>query len=123
MMYKLGILVESGIDWSAFDEGWPQFLHLAESMPGLRREATCRVDTVLYGEYPVVFIHELYFDSLDDASQAMASPQGRAAGQLLQEITKGQMTLYFADHKEDDLENIRKFKSNDQEDEPKAGSS
>jgi hypothetical protein len=42
---------------------------------------------------------------------AMASPQGRAAGKLLQAMTRGQLTLYLADHKEDDLENILKFKA------------
>jgi uncharacterized protein (TIGR02118 family) len=110
-MYKLVILIESVIDWSAFDEAWPQFLHLVESMPALRREATCRVDAVLYGEYPVAFIHELYFDTLEDAHKAMASPQGRAAGKLLQEVTRGRMTLFFSDHKQDDIENIQKFKT------------
>jgi hypothetical protein len=53
-------------------------------------------------------IHELYFDSLDAAQRAMASPHGRSAGQLLQKMTLGRMVLFFADHKEDELENIHK---------------
>lgn len=109
-MYKLVIMVRPLDDWAAFDEAWPQFLHLAESMPGLRREATSRVDSVLYGDAPVAFVHELFFDSLEAARQAMGSPEGSAAGRLLQVMTHGLVTLYLADHKEDDLENILKYK-------------
>lgn len=110
-MYKLVILIENIENWTAFDDLWPQFLHEAESMPGLRRETTSRMDELLYGEREVGLMHELYFDSRQQAQQAMASPPGQAAGKLLQALTAGKMTLLFADHKEDDLENIRKFKA------------
>jgi uncharacterized protein (TIGR02118 family) len=109
-MHKLVIQIEPLDDWSDFEERWPQFLHLVESMPGLLREATCRVDAFLYGDKPLAMIHELYFDSLEAAQQAMASPEGNAAGRLLQVMTHGQMTLFFADHKEDDIENLRKYR-------------
>jgi uncharacterized protein (TIGR02118 family) len=105
-MHKLVILIQPLEDQSAFDETWPEFLHLAESMPDLRREATCRVERHLFGSTPFEMIHELYFDSLDAAQQAMATPQGRSAGKLLQQLTGGRMILFFADHKEDHLENI-----------------
>ncbi len=108
-MHKLVILIEAVDDWSVFDETWPQFLHLVESMPDLRREATSRVETVLYGNSVFTLMHELYFDSLEAAQIALTSPQGRAAGKLLQTMTHGRMVLFFADHKEDDLEHIRKY--------------
>jgi uncharacterized protein (TIGR02118 family) len=79
-------------------------------MPGLRREATSHVDTFLYGERAYALMHELFFDSLDDAQQAMASPAGRQAGKVLQALSSGRMVLFFADHKEDDAENLRRFK-------------
>ena len=110
-MYKLVILIEKIEDWPAFEGLWPQFLHQAESMPGLRRETTSQVDSLIFGECEFALIHELYFDSRQDAHQAMASSYGEAAGRLLQTLTGGRMTLLFADHKEDDLENIRKFKA------------
>lgn len=109
-MYKLVIMIGPLDNWAAFDDAWPQFLHEVESMPGLRREATSRVHAVLFGEAAVEFVHELFFDSLEVAQQAMASPQGRAAGRLLQAMTGGSLTLFLADHKEDDLENILKYK-------------
>ena len=108
-MHKLVILIEPLEDWDAFEETWPAFLHLVETMPALRREAISRVERFLYGEIPYAQMHELYFDSLQSAQEAMASEQGRAAGKLLQVMTGGRMTLFFADHKEDDLEHIQQY--------------
>jgi uncharacterized protein (TIGR02118 family) len=108
-MHKLVILIEHTEDEAALDAAWPQFLHLAESMPGLRRETTSRVEQYLYGPSLMALVHELYFDSLEAAQSAMASPQGRLAGRQLQAMTGGRMALFFAEHKEDELENIRKF--------------
>lgn len=107
-MHKLVILIEPLEDWEAFEEAWPAFLHLVESMPALRREAISRVDGFLYGATPYVQMHELFFENLKAAQESMASEQGRAAGKLLQAMTGGRMALFFADHKEDDLENIQK---------------
>lgn len=110
-MHKLVILVEQPDDWNAFDETWPQFLHAAEQMPGLRREATSRVDVSLFGKITYTLMHEMFFDSSEAVQQAMASPAGRETGRLLQVMTRGRMTLFLADHKEDDLENIRKHQN------------
>jgi uncharacterized protein (TIGR02118 family) len=108
-MHKLVILIEPVEDWAAFEDTWPEFLHRVESLPELRRESTSRVERYLYGRTTYEMVHELYFDSLEAAQQAMSSPAGNAAGQLLQGMTHGRMVLFFADHKEDALENIRKL--------------
>lgn len=107
-MHKLVILIESLPDQSAFDEAWPQFLHAAEGMPGLISESTSRVDVFLFGSYAVNMVHELHFETAEQAREAMASPQGRLAGRLLQAMTGGKVTLFLADHKQDNLENIRR---------------
>ncbi|MGD2155303.1 MAG: EthD family reductase [Anaerolineales bacterium] len=109
-MHKLVILIEALDDSYQLDEKWPQFLQLAEDMPDLKREATIRVNTLLYGDWNVGMIHELYFDSLEELRKAMSSPQGQAAGQILQQITGGRVTLLIADHKEDTIENLRRHK-------------
>ena len=109
-MHKLVILIKEPDDWAVFDEAWPEFLMYAESMPGLRREVTCRVDSVLYGRSNIALIHELHFDTLKAVQEAMVSSAGRSAGRILQNMTEGRMTLFFADHKEDDIENIRKYR-------------
>lgn len=109
-MHKLVILIESLSEENAFEELWPQFLHLAERMPGLLREATCHVEHNLYGACQPLMFHELYFDSVEAIQAAMSSPEGRAAGELLQRMTGGQMSLLITAHLEDELENIRKHR-------------
>jgi len=112
-MHKLVILVENPENESAIEAFWPDFLHWAEKMPELRREVTSRVAHVLYGSYSCLMIHELYFDSPEAARLALASPEGIKAGETLQRITNGKITLYLADHLEDTLENIQSLKQRD----------
>lgn len=108
-MHKLVILIEPLEDWTAFEEAWPDFLLKVEAMPGLVKEATSRVDRALFGN-TYAQVHELYFDSLTSVLAAMSSPDGRAAGRMLQSITAGKMTLLIADYHEDDLDNIYKYR-------------
>ncbi len=109
-MHKLIILIES-INTPDFHASWPRFLHAAESMPGLRREATSRVAQVLFGDLQCALIHELYFDSYPSLQSGLGSASGKEAGRLLQEMTGGKVCLLIADHAEDNLENINKFRS------------
>ncbi|MBN1148003.1 MAG: hypothetical protein JXA78_12165 [Anaerolineales bacterium] len=115
-MHKLVILIDDLDDWDALEAEWPRFLHNAEQMPGLLREATSRVVRPLYGNSSYLKMHELFFASLEQAEMALASSQGMAAGRLLQQMTAGRMTLFLAEHKEDDLENIRKYQRGDGDD-------
>ena len=108
-MHKLVILIDQLDDEARFDEMWPEFLHISERMPGLMREATCRVENILYGAHQPALLHELFFESLEDIQKALSSDEGRSAGELLQRMTGGRMSLFIADHKEDDIENIRRF--------------
>jgi hypothetical protein len=113
-MHKLIILIESTAtpDFHVF---WPRFLHSAENMPGLRREATSRVSHVLYGELQCALVHELFFDSFPALQAGLASAPGKEAGQLLQEMTGGRVHLLIADHTEDNLEHIRKYRPLEQD--------
>lgn len=117
-MYKLIILIEPQTDWLNFEQEWPNFLALAESMPGLLRESTSPVHTRLHGDLQVSMIHELYFESSEALRESMNSPEGVAAGQILQAITGGKVTLLFADHLEDELANIRAHQIPDREGPP-----
>lgn len=109
-MHKLVIMVELTEAYTAFQESWPEFLRHSEEMPGLRRESTSWVQHVVYGNYHPLLIHELFFDSINAIQRAMSSPQGQAAGQVLQEMSGGKVSLLITDHNEDTLENIRKFR-------------
>ncbi|MFM8323039.1 MAG: EthD family reductase [Chloroflexota bacterium] len=112
-MHKVVILIEPLENWDRFEELWPEFLHRAEAMPGLLREATSRVEATLYGRSSYVQMHELFFESRARAEAALASPQGQLAGKLLQVITGGSMVLLFAEYQEDDLANIQKYRKAD----------
>jgi uncharacterized protein (TIGR02118 family) len=113
-MHKLIILVESTTT-PGFHNYWPRFLHLAESIPGLRRESTSRIARILYGDAEYALIHELYFDSLPALQAGLASEPGKGAGRLLQDMTSGKVKLLIADHSEDDLENIRRYRTLEQD--------
>jgi hypothetical protein len=104
-MHKLVIMVEELQD----EELWPEFLHVSERMPGLIKEATCHVESLIYGNIQPILLHELYFASVSDIKMAMSSPEGRSAGELLQQMTGGKISLLIADHKEDEIENIRRY--------------
>lgn len=110
-MYKLVILIEPEGMGAEFDAHWPGFLSLAEQMPGLIREATSRVNQVMFGKQTFALIHELFFETMAALREAMASPAGQQTGQILQVITQGNMTLLISDHNQDDLENIQKFRT------------
>jgi len=112
-MYKLMILIPSNIEEPVLNAGWPEFLQAAESMPGLQREASIRVVTSLYGKQEIGMIHELFFETLADLQEAMRSPEGLATGQIIQQLTEGQMTLLIAEHREDDIENLSQYHQND----------
>jgi uncharacterized protein (TIGR02118 family) len=108
-MVKLVILIEPLDESDKFEEAWPLFLHYAEEMPGLQREASSQVEAMLYGDSTYSMMHELFFESAQAAQEAMTSSAGQAAGRLLQQITGGNLVLFFADHKEDDIANLRSF--------------
>ena len=109
LMYKLMILIPPEVEGPAFDEAWPEFLHMAERMPGLLREASVRITTQLFGDHQVGMVHELFFENQQDLHAAMSSPAGETAGKILQQLTQGQMTLLIAEHREDDIENLRQY--------------
>jgi hypothetical protein len=108
-MFKLIILVESTTTPN-FHVFWPRFLQAAENIPGLKRESTSRINQVLYGDLQCAMVHELYFDSYNALKAGLASESGKDAGRLLQEMTAGRVRLMIADHSQDELENIRKYK-------------
>ena len=107
------IVIPAHVEEPVLNASWPNFLHAAENMPGILREASVRVVTTLFGGQEISMVHELYFETLTDLQEAMQSPEGLAAGQIIQELTQGQMTLLVGEHREDDIENLRNYQQND----------
>lgn len=101
-MYKLIILFGQPANPLDFLTGWQAFLHMAEQMPGLRRETVSLVEDVIYdGGKPRPFkIHELYFDDRAALDAALASAAGQQAGEWLHQFTGGNFILLTAPHQE-----------------------
>ena len=108
-MHKLMIFIPDPDSLPDFNDLWPNFLHQAELLPELKRESTSHVQHVLFGSANYSMIHELYFDTLESLQSALASTQGKQTASTLHQMTRGKVTLMVADHKEDDIANIRKF--------------
>ena len=53
-------------------------------------------------------MHELYFDDRPAVEKALKSVVGQKAGQTLHWITGGHVSLFLADHHEDDIENLHR---------------
>ena len=105
-MYKLIILIPPNVNESALDEVWPEFLHHAEQMPGLVREAATHIREQIYGQGGLNRIYEFFFPDKETLYRALTSPHGEKAGQLIHEMTKGRAAILTAEHREDEIENI-----------------
>jgi hypothetical protein len=109
-MHKLVILIEPLPNLEEFHALWPEFLRHAESMPGLVKEAASQVEKSLFGERIYSYMHELYFNSLSDLQRALSSPAGQAAGHTLHRITRDHLVLFIAETKEEDAENLVRYR-------------
>lgn len=102
-MYKLVALFKRPADPAAFEHRWAhEFVPLAERMPGIRRIAVSHTQGGPAGPTPFYLTHEFFFDTLDEVRAAMASPEGQAAGRCLMTIAPDDVTLYFAEHLEEE---------------------
>ncbi|MBT3320682.1 MAG: EthD family reductase [Anaerolineae bacterium] len=102
-MHKLTIFFYPPPPNEAFDqEGWQNFMGLAEKMPGLRRETVSEVEDLLFGSqgHRYSMIHEFYFDSRVALDSALQSEEGQKAGAFLHEFTRKRFTMMIAEHKE-----------------------
>ena len=108
-MFKLIIIIEPGIDEAAFFDGWPQFLAHAENLPELVKVVSAPVHNRLTGNFNPLMVHELYFPTQQALQRAMTSDEGVAAGETLQRITGGAVTLLVAGHMEDSGDNLRAY--------------
>ena len=78
-MYRLTVLYNQPTDPAAFDDYYTNtHIPLAAKLPGLRKAAVSKGDT-LDGSTPDVYqVAELFFDSKADLVAALTSPEGQA---------------------------------------------
>ena len=104
VMYKLMLLFRQPENVTEFEARWSQdFVNTAERMPGIRRVAVSRIGGGVSDRVDLHLVHEFFFDDARSMQRAMASPEGQAAGKALMTFAADTVSLYFADHFEDDL--------------------
>ncbi len=107
-MHKLMLLFHPPASIEQFERGWSEsFVPVVEKMPGLRRVTVSRLLETLAGRSDLYLVHELFFDSLPSAREAMTSPAGQAAGRALMSFAAENVTLCFAEHLEEDRPTVR----------------
>ena len=84
MPTKITIVIDNPADAAAFESGYAEIAAFAEQLPGLRRFESAKVWPKEDGTpTPAHRTLDLYFDSYEDASAAVATP---AAGQFFQAL-------------------------------------
>ena len=100
-MYKLTILFRHPPDLAKFEETWPDFVHFAESMPGVLLVEVSSNLASPEGHAEFYKIHEFYFADRAAMDKAMMSEKGVRAGGVLQVLAPGNYILLFAEAQED----------------------
>ncbi len=96
-MVKLVALYRKPADPEAFDQHYRQtHMPLVERWPGLRRVEVGKITGAVGGEAPYYLITEMYFDDQEALRAALRSPEGRAAGNDLQQFAAGLVTMVYA---------------------------
>ena len=108
-MYQLLILIPLKVNLNSFDEGWPDFLAAAEDMEGLIRESVSRIDRSIYGQNNIRRIYSFLFRDKPTFEQSLLSPPGEKAGQIIHDITGGDVILLGGSFQEDSLERIQSW--------------
>ncbi len=96
-MVKLVALYRKPADPEGFDQHYRQtHMPLVERWPGLRRVEVGKITGAVGGEAPYYLITEMYFDDQEALRAALRSPEGRAAGNDLQQFAAGLVTMVYA---------------------------
>jgi len=98
MTAKLIVLYKKPADTKAFDDHYFNIhVPLAEKMPGLIKSSYSRITGSPMGQPGFYLMAELTFDSQEALQQALASPEGRAAGKDVMGFAGDLVHMMFAD--------------------------
>ena len=108
-MYQLILLIPNEVDIVKLDDGWPEFLKSAEQMPGLIQESIIRFDQVIHGTQEYQRIYLFSFPDRNSLENALLSPEGERAGDILHKISAGKITILTGISQSDTLSNIQNY--------------
>jgi len=97
-MVKLIAIYRKPEDQEAFDQ---HYFHthapLAEKMPGLVKLEVSKIYGTPMGESELYLIAQMYFESKQALTEALSSPEGRAAGKDLMGFAGKLVSMHFAE--------------------------
>jgi len=97
-MIKLITFFRRPADVTAFENFFSQhYVPAVNAMPNVRRTTVNRAAGAPSGEPPYYLIHELYFDSLTELTQALNSSEGRKAGAVLLSFAQPLVSVMYAE--------------------------
>ena len=105
------LILPLNLDTKRFDEGWPDFLEVAEQMPGLIQESVTRFDQSLFGSSEIQRLYTFSFKDRHSLENALTSQAGEKAGDIRHSISGGNISILAGDHQTDSLERIQSFSS------------
>lgn len=101
-MVKLIILFRAGLRSTEHAEKYNTFLMSLEALPGVRRKSVSNVYSAPGGMIPFRDVIELYFESRAALEEALTSPPGVEAGNLLLDFAGPDAVTLFAEVMEED---------------------
>jgi len=101
-MVKLIALYKTPENTQEFDAHYKD-VHtpLVKKMPGLRKLEVAKITGAPIGEPKHYLIAEMYFDSQDALTAALASPEGKASGRDLMSFAGNLVSMLYAEVKAD----------------------
>ncbi len=97
-MIKLITFFRRPADVTAFETFFSQhYVPAINAIPNVKRTTVSRAAGAPSGEPPYYLIHELYFDSLTELTQALNSNEGRSAGGLLLSFAQPLVSVMYAE--------------------------
>ncbi|MGQ9816154.1 MAG: EthD family reductase [Candidatus Roseilinea sp.] len=101
-MIKLITFFRRPADVNAFEDFFAQhYVPAVNAIPNVRQTTVSRAAGAPSGDPPYYLIHELYFDSPAELTQALNSNEGRNAGALLLSFAQPLVSVMYAEVWED----------------------
>ncbi len=96
-MIKMTAIYKKPANIEEFDKYYfNTHLPLANKMPGLKKVEIDKIYGTPYGDTSYYMIANMYFDSKEDLTNALSSPEGKACGKDLRNFTTDNVELVFS---------------------------
>ena len=96
-MVKFMLMFHKPSDLARFEDSYNTFLAQIERIPNITRRQVISILGSPQGTPTTYRILEVYFSDYDTLTAALRSPEGQAAGGILNQFPKGTVDMLFAE--------------------------